>query len=77
MLAWALEIPAVYTTAINTPNLVLEVIRKEKLDFKVMLGAYIVAEANNYGCPWGGSYSEEQLLENKATNVNQTDQRAD
>jgi exo-beta-1,3-glucanase (GH17 family) len=52
-------------------DLVLEVIRKEKLNFKIMLGAYIVAEANNYGCPWGGSYSEEQLIQNKATNVNQ------
>jgi len=50
---------------------VLEVIYKENFDFKVMLGAYIVAEANNYGCPWGGSYSEEQLSKNKTTNVNQ------
>ncbi len=50
-------------------DIVLDVIRKEKLDFKVMLGAYIVAEANNYGCPWGGgSYSEEQLEKNKITN---------
>lgn len=52
-------------------ELVLQVIEEEKLDFKVMLGAYIVAEANNYGCPWGGSYSEEQLEENKLTNVKQ------
>jgi len=50
---------------------VLEVIRKEKLDFKIMLGAYIVAEANNYGCPWGGSYSEDQLEENKSINLKQ------
>jgi exo-beta-1,3-glucanase (GH17 family) len=52
-------------------EVVLEVIKKENLDFKVMLGAYIVAEVNNYGCPWGGSYSEEQLEINKITNVNQ------
>ena len=52
-------------------EIVLEVIQKEHLDFKVMLGAYIVAEANNYGCPWGGAYSEEQLTKNKTTNVNQ------
>ncbi|CAL6318870.1 unnamed protein product [Bathycoccus prasinos] len=38
---------------------ILEVIKNEKLDFKVMLGAYIVAEMNNHGCPWGGTYSEE------------------
>jgi len=47
---------------------ILQVIRQEKLDFKVMLGAYIVAERNNYGCPWGGVYSEEQLEANKVYN---------
>ncbi|MEM9545732.1 MAG: glycosyl hydrolase family 17 protein [Bacteroidota bacterium] len=45
-------------------NRVLEVIQKEKFDFKVMLGAYIEAEMNNFGCPWGGGvYSEEALQE--------------
>jgi len=52
-------------------EIVLDVIQKEQLDFKVMLGAYIVAEVNNYGCPWGGSYSEEQLIENKEKNITQ------
>jgi exo-beta-1,3-glucanase (GH17 family) len=52
-------------------EIVLEVIKKENLNFKVMLGAYIVAEANNYGCPWGGSYSEDQLQENKLINFKQ------
>jgi len=52
-------------------DIVLEVIEKEQLNFKVMLGAYIVAEANNFGCPWGGSYSEEQLVENKEINKKQ------
>ena len=47
---------------------VLEVIQKERLDFKIMLGAYINAEKNNFGCPWGGSYSEEKLEENKEEN---------
>ncbi len=47
---------------------VLEVIRKEKFDFKVMLGAYIVAEMNNYGCHWGGVYSEEKLEQNRKYN---------
>lgn len=50
---------------------VLEVIQKENLNFKIMLGAYIVAEANNYGCPWGGTYAEEQLQENKLINLKQ------
>lgn len=49
---------------------VLEVIEKEGLDFKVMLGAYITAEMNNFGCPWGGgTYSEEELVENKEQNT--------
>lgn len=49
---------------------VLEVIRNEKLDFKVMLGAYIVAEMNNFGCPWGGGvYPEKQLELNRVQNL--------
>jgi exo-beta-1,3-glucanase (GH17 family) len=50
---------------------VIEVIQQEKLDFKVMLGAYIGAEMNNFGCPWGGSYSEEELEQNKRRNLAQ------
>ena len=49
-------------------EIVLEVIHIKKLNFKIMLGAYIVAEANNYGCPWGGTYAEEQLQKNKLIN---------
>jgi exo-beta-1,3-glucanase (GH17 family) len=50
---------------------VLEIIAKENLNFKVMLGAYIVAEMNNFGCPWGGgTYTEEQLNKNKEINHN-------
>ncbi len=40
---------------------VLQVIRQDGLDFQVMLGAYLGPEMNNFGCPWGGTYSEEQL----------------
>lgn len=48
---------------------VLNVIEKEALDFKVMLGAYITAEVNNPACPWGGGiYSGEQLQQNKKLN---------
>ena len=51
---------------------VLKVIEQEKLPFQIMLGAYIVAEMNNFGCPWGGaSYTEEQLAENKFRNLHQ------
>tara|TARA_B110000240_G_scaffold170694_1_gene194484 strand:+ start:88 stop:1032 length:945 start_codon:yes stop_codon:yes gene_type:complete len=56
---------------------ILEVIKNEKLDFKVMLGAYIVAEMNNHGCPWGGTYSEEVLIENKAKNLFQINKLID
>ncbi len=52
-------------------EIVLDVIQNEQLDFKIMLGAYIAGEMNNFGCPWGGSYSEEELVENKTKNLNQ------
>jgi exo-beta-1,3-glucanase (GH17 family) len=49
---------------------VLQVIAQEQLPFKVMLGAYIVAEMNNFGCPWGGGvYSEKVLAENRFVNL--------
>jgi len=48
---------------------VLEVIRNEKLGYKLMQGAYTVAEMNNFNCPWnGGVYSEEQLELNRVNN---------
>ncbi|HSO86092.1 MAG TPA: hypothetical protein VLQ91_06045 [Draconibacterium sp.] len=51
---------------------VLKVIRNEKLDFKVMLGAFIQAEMNNFNCPWGGGvYSEKQLKKNIFNNQKQ------
>lgn len=50
-------------------EIVLEVIQKEKLSFKVMLGAYIGAEMNNFGCPWGGTYSEDELKNNRERNL--------
>lgn len=54
---------------------VLEVIKREKLDFKVMLSAYIIAEMNNFSCPWGGGiYEEEDLEMNKHYNDKRIDQ---
>jgi exo-beta-1,3-glucanase (GH17 family) len=50
-------------------EIVLDVIHKENLNIKVLLGAYIAAEKNNFGCPWGGVYDREILLENKKENV--------
>ena len=57
---------------------VLAVIRKEKLDFKVMLGAFIEAEMNNFGCPWGGGvFTEEQLTRNQLNNEKKIDKLID
>ena len=57
---------------------VIKVIQQEKLDFKLMLGAYIVAEMNNQRCPWGGGvYEEEQLEENKKNNDQKIQQLID
>ncbi|MBS4060155.1 MAG: glycosyl hydrolase [Bacteroidetes bacterium] len=47
---------------------VLDVISKEKLNFRVMLGAYINAEMNNFNCPWNGGVYEEQQLEQNCRN---------
>lgn len=55
-------------------EMVIRVIREEKLDFKLMLGAYIVAEMNNFNCPWnGGVYPEEQLELNRQYNQDRID----
>lgn len=50
---------------------VLKLIENENLDLKVMLGAYIGAEMNNFGCPWGTIYSEQELDLNKKHNEEQ------
>ncbi len=50
---------------------VLKVIDNERLNFKVMLGAFIGAELNNFGCPWGKIFTEEELKINKNNNTNQ------
>lgn len=47
---------------------VLQVIEEDRLPMQVMLGAYLGAEMNNFGCPWGGIYSEEQLAANRLEN---------
>jgi len=47
---------------------VLQVIRSDRLDFEVLLGAWLAAEVSNPRCPWGASYGDEQLAANAATN---------
>jgi len=54
-------------------EVVLEVIRDEGLDFKVMLGAAMAAEESNPGCPWGAQFSEETLLANQRANSREID----
>ncbi len=48
-------------------------IREDRLPLRVMLGAYLGAEMNNFGCPWGGSYAEEQLEANRRENAAELD----
>ena len=47
---------------------VLEVIRNESLDMKVMLGANMAAEQSNPDCPWGADYDERTLIANRQEN---------
>jgi exo-beta-1,3-glucanase (GH17 family) len=55
---------------------VLDVIERDGLDFRVMLGAYLGPEMNNFGCPWGGTYSAEVLEETKLANQRELEQLA-
>lgn len=54
-------------------QIVLEVIRNEGLDFKIMLGADMAAEVNNPGCPWEANFSEETLRANRKGNSEEVD----
>ena len=47
---------------------VLDVIRDEKMDFKVMLGLDMAAEMSNPHCPWGAEFSDETLEANRRAN---------
>lgn len=54
-------------------ELVLQVIKDEGLDFKVMLGADVAAEMSNPECPWGAEFSEETLEKNRRHNEEEID----
>ncbi len=47
---------------------VLDVITREGLDFKVMLGIDMAAEMSNPHCPWGADFSDETLAANRRRN---------
>jgi len=49
-------------------ELVLEAIRRERLPLRVLLGAWLAAEADNPACPWGGVHGAEQLARNLVRN---------
>ncbi|MEO1035977.1 MAG: glycosyl hydrolase family 17 protein [Pseudomonadota bacterium] len=48
---------------------VLEVIRADNLDLKVMLGMDNAAELSNPNCPWDANFSDEQLASNRRKNA--------
>jgi exo-beta-1,3-glucanase (GH17 family) len=58
-------------------ELVLDVIRNEGLDFRVMLGSDLGAEESNPNCPWGADYSARQLAANRKANSAQIDRMID
>lgn len=47
---------------------VLEVISREALNFKVMLGVDMAAEMSNPHCPWGAEFSDATLDANRQAN---------
>jgi exo-beta-1,3-glucanase (GH17 family) len=49
-------------------EIVLDVIRGDALDFKVMLGVDMAAEMSNPHCPWGAHFSDETLAANRRAN---------
>ncbi len=51
----------------------LEVIRDEKLDLQVMLGADLAAEVSNPECPWGAIFDDETLAANRQSNSESID----
>lgn len=52
---------------------VLNVIDRESLNFRIMLGADMRAELSNPNCPWGAAFSDAQIDENRAANDTEID----
>ena len=50
---------------------VLEVVRAEGLDFRVMLGLDLAAEVSNPHCPWGAEFSDDVLQANRKANASE------
>lgn len=49
-------------------DIVLDVIRREQLPFRLMLGLDMAAEASNPHCPWGAEFSAATLAANRRRN---------
>jgi exo-beta-1,3-glucanase (GH17 family) len=58
-------------------EIVLDVVEKEELDFKIMLGAGINAEVSNPGCSWGAIYTQAVLEENRKSNLEEISKMAE
>lgn len=54
-------------------ELVLDVIQRERLPFKLMLGLDMAAEISNPHCPWGAEFSGEVLVANRLHNEEEVD----
>jgi exo-beta-1,3-glucanase (GH17 family) len=54
-------------------EIVLQVIEKEALNFKIMQGVDMAAEMSNPNCPWGADFSEQTLSDNRRANCEQID----
>jgi exo-beta-1,3-glucanase (GH17 family) len=52
---------------------VLEIIQRDQLGFKVMLGAYLAGEVSNPNCPWGATLTDDQVRHNVAANRQELD----
>ncbi len=52
---------------------VLQVIRADGLDFRVLLGAHLGAEVSNPACPWGGVYTDSELAASRRANRQEVD----
>ena len=50
---------------------VIDVIRNEKLDLKIMVGIDLKGEVSNPDCAWGGDYTKEEIRSNIAHNEKQ------
>ncbi|MDH4150498.1 MAG: glycosyl hydrolase [Betaproteobacteria bacterium] len=52
-------------------EIVLDVIEREELQFRVMLGVDMAAEMSNPHCPWGAEFSDATLAQNRQKNSNE------